>query len=611
MNAYIRGFCDGLKPDPRLNVTDWAEEHRILTTDSSAEAGKYRVSRTPYLREIMNEMSPMSATEKVVVIKATQLGFSVAGDNMALCYLDIYPCPILYLLPTEGLAINTSKRRLTPAIMATGRLRAKIIGGKTKDSGGELLTKTVPGGFLKLGYSNSTSSFRSASYKVVILDDCDGMGTTNIGEGDIVQLATARTDAFGASRKIYINSTPTTEGKSLIEKEFAESDQRDYFMPCPHCKEKIKFEWDNFYFTSKKSGDDRRRLTSDVRYQCPECSELIEEYHKTKMMAQGVWVAQNPEHETKGYRLPSYYSPVGFLSWRSIAMEFLNAKRMLNKGNPELMQVWVNTRDARTFKEQLSGVEITDPDSRKEDYETEVPDGVYLITAGVDTQDDRFEVAIIGHGKKGELWFIDFIIIPGDPANEETQDALDALLFDRQFETTQGATMKIFATGIDTGGHRTQAIYEYAQNRLTRKVFALKGSNMLNAPVVNKTFNMAMRIAFKPYLVGTIALKDDFYGRLSVLSPPDRFVHFANINAFDMEFFKQLTAEKRDDTGRYIAIRKRNEAIDCTVYAMVCIPILGADIEKMRRPALHIGEVKNKILRKPKRVENKNFADEF
>jgi len=610
LNPYFKGFRDGLRPDPRLTVSEWADSYRMLSSEASAEPGRWRTSRTPYLKEIMDVLSPQDPTQQIVVMKGTQLGLTEVGINVSLCYLHLYPCPIMLLQPTETLAKITSKRRITPAIRNLPELSARVQGGKSKDDIGEIYTKSVPGGDLTIGWSNSSSQLRSISRRVVIADDCDGYGG-DFGEGSIIGLLKKRTDAF-SNRKIYINSTPTTSGKSLVEKEYVESDQRHYFMPCPHCNEDICFEWQHFHFTHRKDGE-RRRLTSDVSYQCPECGELIPEYKKIKMLEQGKWIATSPGHATKGYWLPSYYSP--WLTWRDIAIEFLNAKTHLDKGNAEHMQVWVNTRDGRPFEERLDGVDITDPDSRKEPYDTEVPDGVLLLTAGVDTQDDRFEVAVLGHGKRGELWFIDYQIIPGDPADEETQQRLDELLFEKQYETANGATMKIFATGLDTGGHRTKAMYEYCKPRLARKVFALKGSNLMNAAVTSKTFNMALRGSFKPFMVGTIALKDDFYARLAILTPGDRFVHFPAKKEFDMEFFKQLTAEKRDETGRYVALRKRNEALDCTIYAMVCIPILGADIDKMRRPALHIGETAHKVLhnreKQPKRVENKNYLDNF
>ncbi len=608
-NPILKGVMGGLRPDPRFTVSEWSDKYRILTTESSAEAGLWRTDRTPYLKEIMDVLSPSDSTQQVKVIKGTQLGLSEAGLNTIFCYMDFYPCPILMIQPTETLMKGTSKRRVTPALRGMPNLVKKVKSGKSKGDIGEMYTKEVPGGGLTMAWSNSSASFRSFSARLVVLDDVDGFGG-GFGEGNVLNLGKARADAF-SNRKIYINSTPTVEGKSLIEKEYADSDQRHYYMPCPHCEEKITFEWENFAFKHVKSGD-RRKLTGDVTYGCPECGGTIEEYQKTKMMLRGEWVPHNPDNPHKGYRIPSFYSPVGWLDWRTIALEFLNAKTYMDKGDANLMQVWQNTRNARTFKELLTGVDIQDPDTRREDYLSEVPEGVMLLTAGVDTQDDRFEVTVIGHGKRGELWFISYDIIPGDPAQLYVQDELDEYLFKKEFTTANGAKMKIFATGLDTGGSKTQAMYDYCQARHARKVFGLKGSSMLNAAVVNKTFNQALRAAWKPYMVGTIAIKDDFYSRLSMLSPPDRYVHFPKTSDFDAEFFKQLTAEKRDETGKYIAIRKRNEAIDCTVYAMVCITILGADIDKMRSPNYYIGEQKKTPTNAPpKRVENKSYLDEF
>ncbi len=170
-NPLITGLVKGFQPDPRLTVSEWADKYRILTSESSAEAGLWRTDRVPYLREVMDVMSPTSPIKQVKVIKGTQLGWSSAGDNIALCYLDYYPCPILYILPTETLAKGTSKRRLSPSIKAIPHLMDKVHKGKSKDDVGEVMTKSVAGGNLQLGWSQSTASFRSFSARVVILDD--------------------------------------------------------------------------------------------------------------------------------------------------------------------------------------------------------------------------------------------------------------------------------------------------------------------------------------------------------------------------------------------------------------------------------------------------------
>jgi len=250
-NPIIHGINLGFKPDARLTVTEWSDKYRVLTSESSAEAGLWRTDRTPYLKEIMDELSPTSPTQQVKVIKGTQLGFSSIADNIAMCYLDFYPCPILYILPTETLAKGTSKRRITPSLRAIPHLAKKITGGKSKDDIGETFSKAVAGGNLSFGWSQSTASFRSFSARVVILDDCDGFGS--FGEGDVMELGKARADAF-ANKKIYINSTPTISGQSNIETEFEDSDQREYDVPCTECNTLFPLHWDFMHYTTNKKG---------------------------------------------------------------------------------------------------------------------------------------------------------------------------------------------------------------------------------------------------------------------------------------------------------------------------------------------------------------------
>ncbi len=587
INPIELGIRNALKPDPRYTVTEWAESYRVLTTEASAEAGKYRVARTPYVEEIMDSCSPMSPVNQVKVMKATQTGLSTVGDNIAMCYLDLYPCPILYIVPTETLAKGTSTRRFNPAIKAIPHLRKKILNGKTKNDIGTTFNKNVAGGGLTLGWSNSTSSFRSFSARVVILDDVDGFG--EFGEGNVMTLGKARADAF-SNKMIYINSTPTIEGESNIEKEYEESDQREYFMPCPECKELINFKWEYFQFEHKDY-----ELIGEVQYSCKHCGCLIDEYQKTWMMNKkngAKWIPQNPDHPHRGYLVPSFLSPVGWLSWKDIVREFLVASKAMRRGDSRLMQTWQNTRNARPFKPKLDGVDITDPKSRVEKYGAEVPNEVFVLTAGVDTQDDRVEVTVLGHGKRGELFFIDYNVIAGDFQYNKVKDELDRYLLDTVFEREDGFKMKIFGTGIDTGGHRTKAVYEYVKNRLPNKIFGLKGSSRPHSPVVNKQIKDLTTFDKNLFMVGTTTIKDDFYARLAVSEKGSNFVHFPDKDIFDKRFFNMLTAEKRNEKGQYVKIRTRNEAIDVTVYAIAVLTILGVVVDELDRPILYIGKPK-------------------
>ena len=597
-NPLIKGIMNGIRPDPRQTVSEWADVNRILTTEASAEAGKYRTSRTPYMREIMDSCSPMVPVQQIKMMKGTQIAGSTAADNVTLCYMDLYPCPILYIVPTETLAKGTSTRRFNPAIKAIPHLREKVVGGKSKKDIGTMFTKHVPGGGLTLGWSNSTSSFRSFSARVVILDDVDGFG--EFGEGNVMTLAKARADAF-SNRKIFINSTPTIEGDSNIEKEFEDSDQREYFMPCPECGELINFTWENFSFDSKDY-----ELLSEVKYSCKHCGALIPEHKKTWMMAEengAKWIPQNPGHEHRGYLVPSYLSPVGWLSWESIVREFLKASKIMQRGDSRLMQTWQNTRNARPFKPRLDGVDISDPGSRTEDYGCEVPNDVFVLTAGVDTQDDRVEITVLGHGKRGELFFIDYKVIAGDFQYDAVKVELDRYLIDSVFKREDGFKMKIFCSGIDTGGHRTKAVYEYVKTRLPSKIFGLKGASTKNHPVVNKQLRNLTMNDKNLFIVGTTTIKDDFYGRLAITEPGVNYVHFPNKDIFDKRFFNMLTAEKRNDRGEYVKIRTRNEAIDVTVYAIAVLTIMDIVVDDLPRPILHIGEEKKKPTKKKNNTE--------
>ena len=607
INPLVIGINNGFKPDPRYTVTEWAENFRMLTSESSAEAGVYRVSRTPYLKEIMDVLSPNSPVQQVKVIKGTQLGFSQAGINVALAFLDYYPCPILYILPTETLAKTTSKRILTPSLRACEHLAKKVTGGKSKADIGETYTKSVAGGGIQLGWSNSTSSFRSFSARVVILDDCDGYGS--FGEGDVMELGKARADAF-ANKKIYINSTPTIEGISNIAPEFEDSDQCEYDMPCPECGVLMPFKWEYMQYTVDKKG----ALEGDVHCACPNCGTLIPEYKKTTMMANGIWQPRNKGHIHKGYKLSSFYSPLGWLSWNEIAREFIKAHKLMGEGDARAMQVWQNTRNAEVWKHSLDGVDIKSSHDRVEDYGCQVPDDVFILTAGIDTQDDRFEIEVLGHGRNGETWSIDYKVISGDPQFQETQDMLDSYLA-QDFVRKDGFIMHIVGSGLDTGGHRTKAMYEYCKARANQKIFALKGANTITAPITNKRINQMIRNELNLFSIGVHTLKDEFYSNLAITEQGANFCHFPNKPVYNDKYFKMLTAEKRDEKGKYVKVRLRNEALDVRIYALAVMAILGVNVNELPRPVVTVGDItpKRKAQPQPQNIigTSGNFFDEF
>jgi phage terminase large subunit GpA-like protein len=309
---------------------------------------------------------------------------------------------------------------------------------------------------------------------------------------------------------------------------------------------------------------------------------MIDEKHKTKMFLDGVWQPTR-KHPHRGYFLPSFYSPNGWLSWNDIVDEYLVAKKYIERGDDRKMQVVWNTHFALPWKKVIKEIEITTND-RLEDYGCEVPNGVFVLTAGVDIQDDRVEIGVIGHGKLGELYYIDYKVIYDDIINETTKEALDDYLIYKEFYREDGRAMKIQGTAIDTGGHRTKQVYEYVDDRIKYNIFGVKGSSTKNAPPINKR---AFDLTDKNLIIlGTNSLKDDFFARLGVTERGENYVHFPNRQAFNERFFKMLTAEVRNPDGSYKKIRKRNEAIDLSVYALSVINILSIDVDLMKSPKI-------------------------
>lgn len=594
INPIFKALAKGFSPDPYITIDEWADRFRQLPKGASAEAGQYSTERMPYLREIMQELSPQSPTQQIKVIKGTQLGFTEVANNVAMYYMDIVPSSQLMILPTETLAKDHSNRKLTPSLRAMPYLSKRVTGGKSKDDIGGTFEKIYPGGMLKIAWAGSPSNFRSLSCRVVILDDVDGFPLDVDGEGSPLDLGKKRTDSFGIQRKIYINSTPTEEGASNIEAEFEDSDQRHYYMPCPFCKGDIRFERDNFIFDYDKS----YTLTSEIQLKCEHCGSLISEHHKTDMMAQGHWRAHNEGHIHRGYRLPAYYSPLGFLTWKEIFQEFLAAKKLMNKKDVRKMKTWVNTRDAKVWVEEFEEVKAKDLPQRCEEYGADVPDGVLVLTAGVDTQDDRFEVEVVGHGKNEETWSIDFKVINGDPKTIETRNRLDEYL-KKHFTTHDGYSMKIYASAVDTGGHRTKSAYAFCKPRYLRRVYAIKGSSTVEAPFVKTRATKNNSGKVNLFMIGVNAGKDDIYAKLEINEPGAGYMHFPKKEAYDNEYFKQLTAERRDKkTGRWQKYRNRNEAIDCRNYANAALLIAGVSeqflLKGKRIGLIHRTKIKTK-----------------
>ena len=568
-NPWRAGFLDGLRPEEPLTVSEWADRYRKLSSKASAEPGPWRTNRTPYLREPMDCLSSNSPVQRVVMMFAAQTGKTEAGSNWLGYVIDHAPGPMLCVQPTVEMAKRLSKQRLESMITDTPCLAAKIAPARARDSGNTMFSKEFSGGIMLLTGANSATGLRSAPCRYLFADEVDAFPSDVDGEGDPVALAERRTTTF-ARRKILLTSTPTVKDFSRIEAEYLRSDQRRFYVPCPSCGGMQWLQWPRLKWDAKRPGD--------VRYQCEHCGERFDENHKPAMLSAGKWRATAPsDGRTAGFQLSGLYSPLGWCSWEQLVDDFLRAK-----SDAPALKAFVNTRLAETWEEDYAAAVSADGLMAKRlAYESGTcPDGVVLLTCGVDVQDNRLAVSVWGWGEGETGWMIWHQELMGDPTQTEVWGQLDQVLV-TEWATAGGKSLKVSQVAVDSGGHCTHEVYRYVRDRVRQNVVAIKGSSRRNSPAVGKGSKVdvswqgrVLKRGVTLYQLGTDTIKTTLFGRLRHNETGGIGTLYFGMAA-DEEYFRQLTSERQAlRYHRGFPIREwvkkagdRNEALDCVVYA--------------------------------------------
>lgn len=582
-----------LRPQPVRTLVEWAEANRVLSSKDSAEAGPYRVSRTPYAIEPMNCLSAHSPVEEVVLMWGAQTAKTTIGMNWVGYVADVNQGSMMIVQPTLDMAKRFSRQRLSPMIQESEQLRAKITKSVSRDEANTILLKEFPGGFMAVAGANSAAGLRSMPVRDLFLDEVDGYPQDVDGEGEPCQLAEARQSTFANCKRLR-TSTPTIKGLSRIERAFADSDRCYYHVPCPHCGHYQPLVWGGTDLANgikwRKDADGKPDPAS-AHYVCRDCGAEIYEHAKLGMLAAGRWVASQPGvrgGRVRGFHLSSLYSPLGWLSWADLVREWLQAVDEKRQGNAALWRVFVNTRLAETYEAAQDCASEHDLMARPHAHQLGVvPLGCLVLCAGVDVQDNRLELAVWGFGVGEEMWLIEHRVIEGDPAADDTWLRLDDALAHRYpLDGRDGKTLGIEASAIDIGGHFTHAVYAYARTRAHRRIVAVQGSRFDGRPIKGKSKpqdvnwrGKVIKGGVKLWEVGTDTAKDLLFARLHVKTPGPGYIHFPD--GLPLEFYQQLTAEVRvlqktatGQTYRWVKRRPRNEALDCTVYAIFCSQLL-------------------------------------
>lgn len=570
-----------LRPDPRLSVSEWADAHRFLSQTASGEPGPWRTDRTPYMREIMDCLSPSSSVEKVIFMKGAQIGGTEAGNNWIGYVIHHSPGPMLAVQPTVEMAKRWSKQRVASLIDSTPVLRERVKEARSRDSGNTVQSKEFPGGILVMTGANSAVGLRSMPVRYLFLDEVDAYDFDVDGEGDPVSLASQRTITF-ANRKIFLVSTPTIQGFSRIELEYEASDRRRWWVPCPECQEYQVLEEKRLQWPKDKP--------EEAAYFCAHCGVAIPSHRKAWMNTRGQWRADAPgTGKAAGFHLSGLNSP--WLSWAQIAERKAAAK------DDAAMKVYVNTIEARTWAESGEAPEWQRLYDRREDYRIgEVPEGGLFLTAGVDVQKDRLELEIVAWGRDRESWSIDYRVLQGDPVKPDVWRQLDGVMSET-FTHAGNTELSIMRLAIDTG-YATQEVYDWVR-RQSDRVIAIKGVERLGAAIGTPshmdvlTSGKRKRRGLLVWPVGSSFCKSELYGSLRKDKPTDEQLEngdshppgFCHFPKYGEEFFKQLTAERlvtvKDKRGfphrEWRKLRERNEALDCRIYARAAASGLGID----------------------------------
>jgi phage terminase large subunit GpA-like protein len=578
---YFAAAEAGARPDPLLTISEWADQYRTLSQRASAEPGPWRTERTPYLAEIMDCLSPSSPIERVVFIKGAQLGGTECGNNWIGYVVHQAPGPMMAVQPTVEMAKRNSKQRIDPLIDESEVLRGLVNSPRSRDSGNTVLAKEFPGGILVMTGANSAAGLRSMAARYLFLDEIDGYPGDVDGEGDPVNLALARTRAF-ARRKIFMVSTPKITGLSRIEGAYAESDQRHYWVPCPHCGE---FQVLKFSQVVWSKGQPEKAV-----YACEHCGVIIENHQKHGMLARGEWRPDGRgDCRTAGFHLSSLYSPVGWFSWGDAAKQFEQAQK-----NPVLLQVFVNTVLGETWALQGDAPDWQRLHDRREDYQIgTVPNGGLFLTAGADVQKDRIEVEVVAWGRGKQSWSVDYQVLEGRTADGAVWLKLTTLL-DKHYLTEARAHFQIAKCAIDSG-YATPEVYAWARTQGEQRVIVIKGDARAVAPVSAPSpievgpQGKRIRYGVRVWPVNGGMIKEELYRWLQLDRPidengspyPPGYCHFPKYGA---EYFKQLTAEqlvtrvvKGYRRAEWQKTRERNEALDCRVYARAAAAVCGLD----------------------------------
>ena len=572
--VLAEALARALAPRKPLTVSQWADLNRRLSSKGSAHPGAWKTDKNPPLREPMDALSARSPVREVVLKFPIQFGKTEVAVNYVGYVMDHNPGPMMVCLPGEVSMQKWVAQKLNPMIEETPVVRESLASTASRDGANRREFKDFAGGQLYIEHAGSPQRLKSTSVRDLVVDELDEFAVSLSSGDDPGAMLDGRTSAFPSTYKRLYISTPTIKGISRIDDRYEKSDQRRLYVPCPHCGAEQPLEWAGLQWGPRVDGS-----VTGVRYVCRECGSHIDEHHKGAMITAGRWVPENPGAKARGYTINCLYYQIGLgPRWADLVEMWLEAQ-----GDHARLKTFVNDRLAESWEDPaMRSIRHNAIAERAEPYRLRTaPAGVLMITVGVDTQDNRLAVQFVGWGPASSgsslaFWVLDYIELPGDPADHAVWTALTELL-NQPLQREDGVVLRVEAYANDIAGHRREAVKDYIRSRRVRRPMAIFGAISNTAKVLGnpKPEDVTWRgvndkRGVMTYQVGTVNAKHWLFGLLATdadKEPGDRRGHFSD--QLPAEYFTGLVSETYNPAKNRFDKKRgaRNEPLDTWVYA--------------------------------------------
>jgi phage terminase large subunit GpA-like protein len=598
--AITEACVRGARPDPELRVDEWSEQFMVVPKDA-AKPGRYRIAHTPMARRILQVLSPRHPARRVVVKGASQMLKTQVALNWLMASAHRAPANMLVLEPTDSLA-----KRLSARVQKCIRdvqdkdghhvLRHVFAAPRSRDSRNTVFAKDFEGGTMYLATAGSAANLAEIPARYVYIDEASRLEESVDGEGDVIALAEARQTTFESNSKLLITSSPLDPGDAT-DQQFDRGTREAYLVPCPNCGHHHELVVEHFRYER----DPDNGFMARAWFVCPECGADIDESHKAAMLRDELlggtayWhAASSGDGETLSFHVSAFYAPVGSVSWLKLARELAHARVQHERGNPQPLQVFYNTRLALSWTNTEEQTTAQQLQARAELAPRVVPDWALVVTMAADTQINRIEAQVEAWGPGLQHAVIDHHVFIGSPTipPDDPSSPWHKLDEYRRTPWAHASGVPIYASvyAVDSGGANTQDVYNYGSARVQHGCLVVKGASAYNKPIISSAPSKAdidwqgkrVEGGVLLWTIGTDTAKDHLHNRMR-LTEGWGSMHFAT--SLDLGWFEQLLAEapkrKRTSGGivRRVWVKRnegdRNEALDMAVYNLACAHHLG------------------------------------